>query len=100
MAIARTVKLDSSAAERTVGAALRGRPAWNSISANRLCHPERNSTPGGHGGPPLQFGEQFVRCPSSCMGLTKWALSVVLAGRIYRKQYPAWALPQALAALR
>jgi len=34
------------------------------------------------------------------MGLTKWALSVVFAERIYRKQYPAWALPQALAALR
>ena len=44
-------------AGRTVGAALRGRPAWNAILCNRIDEAfdkEIDSTPGGHGGPPLQ----------------------------------------------
>jgi len=36
---------------RTVGAALRGRPAWNSVPG---VLPRSSSAPGGHGGPPLQ----------------------------------------------
>ena len=57
--------LDTS--ERTVGAALRGRPAWKSISPHKLDRhvgvwknysnelPRSRSAPGGHGGPPLQY---------------------------------------------
>jgi len=51
------------AKERTVGAALRGRPAWNSIFWNTIDQSfdkEIDSTPGGHGGPPLQY---VPRCP-------------------------------------
>jgi len=43
---------------RTVGAALRGRPAWNPILCNTIDQDfdkEIDSTPGGHGGPPLQY---------------------------------------------
>ena len=43
--------------ERTVGAALRGRPALNSVPS---LLPRSSSTPGGHGGPPLQYVPQFV----------------------------------------
>jgi len=47
--------------ERTVGAALRGRPAWNSVSATQWIDGplgvelDLGNTPGGHGGPPLQY---------------------------------------------
>src|SRR6185295_6287990 len=54
--------ISSGSTERTVGAALRGRPAWNSISWHYSGPTERLSwnsisaiTPGGHGGPPLQY---------------------------------------------
>jgi hypothetical protein len=53
-----------SAMGRTVGAALRGRPASNSIFWNRIDQSfdkEIDSTPGGHGGPPLQYVPQFAR---------------------------------------
>jgi len=51
-------KVIKGTTERTVGAALRGRPAWDSIfwqHIDQAIHKEIDSTPGGHGGPPLQY---------------------------------------------
>src|SRR6185436_4808855 len=60
---ARLMKLRTR--ERTVGAALRGRPAWNSVSS---LMPRASSAPGGHGGPPLQYVLVLLLFLSACGG--------------------------------
>src|SRR6185503_16002291 len=62
MSCASTLKLVSDRiktvdhVQRTVGAALRGRPAWNSVPG---ISTRSSSAPGGHGGPPLQYVRSF-----------------------------------------